>query len=343
MQSIPARRIRLWSSGKMPTTSTLQLAELVDHVERRRAKLVLVGDDRQLSEIEAGGAFRALTRRLPAIELTENRRQAAAWERDALALLRDGDPRHALQLYEDHGRVVSGEHADEVRRRLVADWWTGRDADGALMIAFRRVDVADLNGRARALMRSSGCLGADELTLPGGAFSVGDRVLLRRNDRRVGVANGDRATVVAIDAERETVGLDVRGRHVTLDRGYLEQTSGRTGPSLTLGYAITGHSAQGLTCDRAFVLITSEASREWCYTALSRGRHANRLYAVVAEPDERLEYAPTQGRGRGRNVLTDAFGRSAAQTLASEVGRDGVQRRRAQGRDLFDRGTDLER
>ena len=46
------------------------------------------------------------------------------------------------------------------------------------------------------------------------------------------------------------------------------------------GYAITGHSAQGLTCDRAFVLVTSEASREWCYTALSRGREANRIYAV---------------------------------------------------------------
>jgi len=42
-------------------------------------------------------------------------------------------------------------------------------------------------------------------------------------------------------------------------------------------------------------------------------------------------------------VLTDAFGRSAAQTLASEVGRDGVQRRRAQGRDLFDSGIDLGR
>jgi hypothetical protein len=40
----------------------------------------------------ASGAFRALARRLPVIELAENRRQAAAWERDALALLRDGDP-----------------------------------------------------------------------------------------------------------------------------------------------------------------------------------------------------------------------------------------------------------
>jgi ATP-dependent exoDNAse (exonuclease V) alpha subunit len=58
--------------------STRELAELADHAARNRAKLVLVGDDRQLPELEAGGAFRALARRLPVVELTENRRQAAA-------------------------------------------------------------------------------------------------------------------------------------------------------------------------------------------------------------------------------------------------------------------------
>jgi len=318
MTTLPPRR-SVMVVDEAGMVSTRQLAELVDNAARLRAKLVLVGDDRQLAEIEAGGAFRALARRLPVVELTENRRQAAAWERDALALLRHGDPRQALRVYEDHGRVVAGESADDVRRRLVADWWAALDADGALMIAFRRVDVADLNGRARALMRASGRLGTEELTLPGGAFAVGDRVLLRRNDRQLGVANGDRAMVVAVDVARGTMALDVSGRRAVLDRDYLERTSERAGAAVVHGYAITGHSAQGLTCDRAFVLVTSEASREWCYTALSRGRHENRIYALVPE-DERLEYAPT--RGRGRDVLADAFGRSAAQTLASDRGMD---------------------
>jgi ATP-dependent exoDNAse (exonuclease V) alpha subunit len=168
-------------------------------------------------------------------------------------------------------------------------------------------------------MRSSGRLGASELILPGGTFAVGDRVLLRRNDRRLGIANGERATVVVVDIDRETMAVEVAGRRVVLDRPYLERTSERAGASLVHGYAITGHSAQGLTCECAFVLVTSEASREWCYTALSRGRQANRIYAVAPE-DERLEYAPT--RGRRRDVLADAFGRSSAQTLASDRGID---------------------
>ncbi len=95
--------------------------------------------------------------------------------------------------------MVTGESADELRRRVVADWWDERDPDRAVMIAFRRVDVADLNGRARALMRAAGALGEQELALAGGAFAVGDRVVLRRNDRRLGVANGERGVVAAVE------------------------------------------------------------------------------------------------------------------------------------------------
>ena len=81
--------------------------------------------------------------------------------------------------------------ADEVRRRLVADWWAARDPDGSVMIAHRRADVADLNGRARALMRASGALGDVELRLAAGALrrrrpcrAAPQRPAARRRQRR---------------------------------------------------------------------------------------------------------------------------------------------------------------
>jgi hypothetical protein len=67
-----------------------KLAHLLDHAQRAQAKVLLVGDDRQLSAIDAGGGFRALRLRLGASELTENRRQRHAWEREALELVRSG-------------------------------------------------------------------------------------------------------------------------------------------------------------------------------------------------------------------------------------------------------------
>jgi ATP-dependent exoDNAse (exonuclease V) alpha subunit len=51
------------------------------------------------------------------------------------------------------------------------------------MIARRRVDVADLNARARARMRESGALSGPTLQRPGGSFAVGDRVVVNATTR----------------------------------------------------------------------------------------------------------------------------------------------------------------
>jgi AAA domain len=60
-----------------------KLARLLDYAAEARSKIVLVGDDKQLAAIEAGGGFRGLRLRLGASTLTENRRQAEPWEREA--------------------------------------------------------------------------------------------------------------------------------------------------------------------------------------------------------------------------------------------------------------------
>ena len=57
---------------------TRTIGRLVDETAASGAKLILVGDPRQLAEIDAGGTFRALANRLGAIELNENRRQHEA-------------------------------------------------------------------------------------------------------------------------------------------------------------------------------------------------------------------------------------------------------------------------
>lgn len=80
---------------------TRQHLELLEAAAAHGAKLVLVGDPRQLSEIEAGGLFASLTRAEDALQLTINQRQAEAWEGEALTALSDGDPSTALDAYAD--------------------------------------------------------------------------------------------------------------------------------------------------------------------------------------------------------------------------------------------------
>lgn len=53
-----------------------------------------------------------------------------------------------------------------------------------------------------------------------------------------------------------------------------------------LGYAGTAHRAQGVTVDTAHVLVEPTSTRENFYVAMTRGKHANRAYAILDRPDE---------------------------------------------------------
>jgi ATP-dependent exoDNAse (exonuclease V) alpha subunit len=101
-----------------------KLARLLEHAESARAKVVLVGDDRQLAAIDAGGGFCALRLRLGASELTENRRQQQAWEREALELVRSGLVEEAVAAYQAHDRVVAADSKPAATLALLQDWWT---------------------------------------------------------------------------------------------------------------------------------------------------------------------------------------------------------------------------
>ena len=72
---------------------TRQLARLVEHASTRGAKVVLVGDPRQLPEIDAGGVLGGLAQHVPVLTLSENRRQREPWERAALNQFRSGPSR----------------------------------------------------------------------------------------------------------------------------------------------------------------------------------------------------------------------------------------------------------
>ena len=295
---------------------TRKMRRLLEHAERGHAKVVLVGDDKQLPEIDAGGAFRGLQRRLGAAELVENRRQEQAWEREALTWLREGEASRAVSAYQSKERVVTGDSVDEVRRQLVEDWWQAKKAgEPALMIAARRADVADLNSRARALMDAAGELGEGSITLRRGTFSPGDRVMTLKNSRGLGVTNGTRGNVETVDPERRTLTFRTDdGRSIALPQSYLEAGH------VTHAYAITGHKAQGKTTTRAFVLGDDTAYREWGYVALSRGTKENRLY-VVSSPDEadELGHEAETARPDVVHAFTQAVSRSRAKEMALDV------------------------
>jgi conjugative relaxase-like TrwC/TraI family protein len=294
---LPAGSVLVVDEAGMVGSRTID--RLARHATETHSRLVLVGDDRQLPEIDAGGAFRRLAGELGAIELHQVHRQYEPWDRDALADLRQGRVQAWSEAYRDHGRLVARPTADELRATLVEDWWEAArrpEAVDAVMIAHRRSDVADLNALARERMDRDGRLDDEQVITDRRAFAVGDRVIARRNDRRADVVNGMRAEVVGVDLDARSVEVRVAdGTQRTLASEYLDDGW------LDHAYALTAHAAQGATVDRSFVLGSDELYREWGYTALSRHRAEARFYVVSPGSVERA----LPGLEPGRDAVAD--------------------------------------
>jgi conjugative relaxase-like TrwC/TraI family protein len=292
------------------------LDRLQCEVDWARAKLVLVGDNRQLSSIDAGGALRSLSRALgpEVIELTTNRRQSAdhqEWERQALVDLRKGEVARAIAAYDAHDRVVVAEKASSAHQALIERWWSVHSEATTAILAVTRGNVASLNFSAQERRRDAGELGAEIRLASGKAFAVGDRIMFEKNARAevaernqsgpktLAIRNGTFATVVAVADERQNssstregdvpgsegdVAIGGRpgalvaeltsGRQVILTERYLEE-------STSLGYALTVFRSQGVTVDHSFLLADGTLFQEAGYTALSRGRLSNHIFAVV--------------------------------------------------------------
>ena len=151
-------------------------------------------------------------------------------------------------------------------------------------------------------------LGPDALLLGEREFRVGDRVLCRQNDPRLGLRNGTRATITDLDQTTLTL---------RTDQGALRRTPvAYAAKHLDHGYALTGHAAQGATVDRAFVLVEDRgALQEWGYVACSRARRETRLYLATPPLDPDLPGRAPQ-RDQVPERVVHALTASASEPLA---------------------------
>jgi hypothetical protein len=268
---------------------TRMLHRLLTLTAARHTKLVLVGDPKQLPEIDAGGMFATLAARLPASTLLGNQRQQARWEQRALRQLRDGDVLRALSAYGRKGRLRIEDGIGELTARLLDDYEqtiADHQPERVLVIASSRGDARRLNAQLRQRLLEHGRLGTEELrvaltgprdgSLRGErGYRVGEQVLVTVNDYPRGLLNGTRGTVTSLHPNETavTVRLD-DGRQVQLNQDYLRRGQ------LHHGYALTAHKAQGVTVDVSLLWGTQALTRETGYVAMSRGRQANYLYST---------------------------------------------------------------
>jgi conjugative relaxase-like TrwC/TraI family protein len=306
---------------------TFLLDRLVTIAASRGAVVRLLGDDRQLSAVESGGALRLIASQPSTPHLTMLYRFRDPAEAAATQRLRVGDTT-AIDWYIQHGRVRSGSR-DAMTQAAYTGWKTDMLAGKTtLMAAGDGTDVTALSAQARAERVTAGQVEPGGVALRDGNLAgTGDWIVTRDNQRRLSmhrgrdwVKNGDGWHVTTRHHDGSLTCLHLgHGGRVRLPADYVRA-------HVELLYATTAHRAEGVTVDTAHPLITGGMTREILYVLASRAREQTTLYVAThdllpADEDERTDRARTDPRSyAAREILhtilaTEGTELSATQTI----------------------------
>ena len=285
-------------AGMLDQDTARAILTLADETQ---ARVALVGDRHQLPAVGRGGV----------LDL------AARWARPETVVPLDvvhrfTDPEYADLSLAMRTGVRAGEVFDALvardqvrlypteaeRAQALADLAAGSilpGQSGVLMMADTRDQVGALNGAIRDRLLTAGYV--DErrgvTTDAGEQLGVGDRVMTRRNDRDLAVANRDTWTITCIDPDgTTTIQGDGRTGSRTLPVGYVHE-------HVELAYATTVHGAQGGTTHTGHLLLGEHTTAAAAYVAMTRGREDNVAHLVAEDHDDaRQAWIETFGRDR---------------------------------------------
>jgi conjugative relaxase-like TrwC/TraI family protein len=290
---------------------TNRLARLTELTARGESKLLLVGDQAQLSPIGAGGLFAAIQEHAPTAQLSEVHRAQHEWERQAWAQVREGESQRALASYQAHDRLHITDSREDAAQRMVSDWADARQehpGERTVMLTdASNVELDRINALAQEQRARAGELGAHQVELPDRPYGLaaGDQVIFTAAHYPPGqqrVENGTLGTVEQTKGE-DRVTIQTHGakqREVNVNTGEFGD--------LRLSYAQHVYKAQGRTVERAFVLTGGwQTDRERTYVAVTRARDRTDLYVSREDLGEQGMYAGAIER------LADAIAQSNAQ------------------------------
>ncbi|WP_169836744.1 MobF family relaxase [Thiomonas intermedia] len=316
-----------------------KMRELLQLCKEAGAKLVVIGDEKQLQSVEAGGAFRALQQRVGTAEMVQNQRQRLAHKDMAQAVehAERGEAGQALALLAEHDLVQMQADRDTALRATVEKWSQRVRASGkpqeCLMLTGTRASAAALNQAALEHQKAAGTLGpgATITTRDRNGKSLGQRelceggrVLFKKNDKSLGVMNGELGTVERVDVDpqgRPTIAVRLdRGEVVTIQPEHAHNGPGKAPPgvgyaNLEHGYAVTTHAAQGATVDHAIVFADGTmANREQTYVQVSRMRYTTDMIFNVADleadEDQLVDVPPTESMVEFAKSIAERRGNS---------------------------------
>jgi conjugative relaxase-like TrwC/TraI family protein len=230
----------IWIVDEAGLLSTKDAHALLQKASAQQARLILVGDTRQLAAVEAGNPFRSLQAAGMTIAyLNESRRQKTEDLKAAVALMADGQVEQSLQKMDQTGMIqATPEHTD----RLIQDYLrlTEAERSKALILAgtnqsrqmltteirraLQREELLEMNRCPLTILRSKDLTTAQANYAHN--YTIGDVLIPTRTYPRQGLEKNQKYTIVGIRPSANQLIVQTASQEVlTIDPAHCQRKS----------------------------------------------------------------------------------------------------------------------
>ena len=195
---------------------------LLKKAQRERARVILVGDIRQLSAVEAGNPFKSLQNAgIQTAYLEESRRQKTEALRAAVVCLSAGQQREGLERLDMAQMVKEIADGQERQRQVVNEYMqlSPEARKKTLILSGTNVERLALTADLRKALQAEGSLGADAYQLRSlraldrtqpqlkyaCVYAEGEVVVPVRDYRRYGLKKDGQYTIISTDIENNQI------------------------------------------------------------------------------------------------------------------------------------------
>ena len=210
------QRRKLWLIDEAGLLSMRNARSLLTKAADNDVRIVLVGDTRQLSAVEAGNPFRSLQAGgMVTAHLDQARRQQQAELRQAVQMISQGEISAGIQVLERSGAISEIEDAQARGEQLVSDYLSlsAEERQETLLLSGTNANRLALTKQIRTGMQAEGSLGKNVYTMQSlqrkdltqvqaryvSHYAVDDVIVPIRDYRQQGLKKHQQYRVSAID------------------------------------------------------------------------------------------------------------------------------------------------
>ena len=217
----------LWLIDEAGLLSMREAQALLTRAAGQQARVVFVGDTRQLSAVEAGNPFRSLQAGgMLTAHLDQARRQQQAELRQAVQMISQGEIGAGIQVLEKAGCISEIGEAQARGDRLVSDYLnlTSKERQQTLLLSGTNANRLALTDQIRQGMQAEGSLGENVYTMESlqrkdltqiqgryaSSYETGDVLVPIRDYKQQGLERNEHYRVRAVDSLSNTLTLETK-------------------------------------------------------------------------------------------------------------------------------------